>query len=343
MNLPSYEFLSAPLWLVTTLHLLTLALHLLAMNFVLGGAIVVLFAALRGGAKSPALRRLTGLFPVAMSATVTLGVAPLLFLQLVYPRQAYAAAIVSGWYWLLVVAVVLVSYAAFYVTADRSERSGTVSVLPLLVAVAGLVYVSIAYGSIFAMAERPDLIRELYAKDQSGLVWNPAAGDYLLRWLHMVLGAVTLGGFFVALLGGDDAGTYRLGKTFFVSGMALGSLVGIAYLVSLMPIMAALMRTPAAWALTAAIVLLLGAMHLFFKRKFVASGAALFLALLGMVYVRHVVRLLRLAGQFDPSAWPVAPQWGPFFLFLVCFVLALGVLAYMLRLFFGAPRQASAG
>jgi hypothetical protein len=34
----------------------------------------------------------------------------------------------------------------------------------------------------------------------------------------------------------------------------------------------------------------------------------------------------------------VAPQWSPFILFLICFALMIAVLAYLLRLFFGASR-----
>ncbi len=37
MSLPDYNFLPGPLWLITVLHVLTLGLHLIAMNFVLGG------------------------------------------------------------------------------------------------------------------------------------------------------------------------------------------------------------------------------------------------------------------------------------------------------------------
>ncbi len=342
MTLPNYEFLSAPLWLVTTLQLLTLALHFVAMSFLLGGVILVVHGAMRGRGDAPTLLRLTRLFPSAMAATVTLGVAPLLFLQLVYPRQAYAAAIVSGWFWLMVVAAALIAYAALYLCAAKSEKSGRVNVPPLLLALVGMMYVSIAYGSIFAMAERPDLIRELYAKDQSGLVWNPAVGDYFLRWLHMVVGAVTVGGFFVGMLGRDDAEIYRVGNSFFVVGMTLGSLLGIAYLLSLLPILAAFVRSPAIWGLFAAILLSLGSLHFFFRKNFPVAGAMLFVSVFGMVYARHTVRLLKLAGQFDPSTWRVAPQWGPFVLFLVCFVTALAVVAYMLRLFFGANARTEA-
>jgi hypothetical protein len=334
MTLPNYEFLSAPLWLITTLHLLTLSLHLVAMNFLLGGVIVVVQGVMRGRAHQPALARWTQLLPTAMAATVTLGVAPLLFVQLVYPRQAYAAAIVSGWFWLLIVAAVIVVYTALYVAAARSEKPGKIRLPALLVALIGLLYVSIAYSSIFAMAERPDLIHQLYAKVQSGLVWNPETGDYLLRWLHMVLGAVTVGGFCVAALNRDDAEMYQTGKSFFVFGMALGAVVGLAYLVSLAPYLVALMHTLAIWALMAAIVFALGALHFFFAKNLAASGAMLFVSLFGMVYVRHTVRLVKLAGQFDLGSWRLAPQWGPFLLFLVCFVAALATMTYMLQLVF---------
>lgn len=336
MNLPDSAFLSAPLWLVTALHLLTLTLHFAAMNFLLGGLILAVYAGLRKRWDEPALLGLARLFPSAMAATVTLGVAPLLFLQLVFPRQAYAAAITSAWFWLLVVVAVIVAYYALYRAAFRGERTGRASLPALALALAGLVYVSLVYSSVFSMAEQPPLIRDLYAADASGWVWNPDVSSYAARWLHMVLGAITVGGFCVALLGRDSPAVRRLGTRFFVAGLLLASAAGVAYLVTLRPILPAFMRSPAAWALTAAILLALGALHPFRKGRFWLAGLMLFAAMLGMVYARHAVRLLHLAGQFDPASWRIAPQWGPFALFLVCFVLMLAALAYMLRLFFTA-------
>jgi hypothetical protein len=328
MKLPDYEFLSAPLWLVTALHLLTLTLHFVAMNFLLGGVIIVLHAALRRRWDDPTLLKFLRLFPAAMAATVTLGVAPLLFVQLVYHRQVYSAAIVSGWFWLNVITAVIIAYYALY------RAAGKVSVPALVLALTGLVYVSLVYSSVFSMAERPNLIHDLYGKNQAGTVFNPAAGDYVLRWLHMILGALTVGGFFVGMLGRNEPITYQTGKQFFVGGMVLASLAGMAYLLSLLPILPAFMRTPAIGVLTVAVLLSLGALHFFFQKNFCASGTMLFISMLGMVYARHTVRLLKLAGQFDPASWRVAPQWGPFVMFLICFVIALGVVAYMLWLFF---------
>jgi hypothetical protein len=309
------------------------------MNFLIGGIIIALYAAVRKRWDDPTLLKFARLFPVAMAATVTLGVAPLLFVQMVYHRQVYSAAIVSGWFWLMIVFVVIIAYYALYRAAFQGEKTGKVSKAALCLALIGLVYVSISYSSVFSMAENPKLIQSLYAQDQSGLVWNPDVGDYLLRWLHMMLGAVTVGGFFVGMLGRNQPETCRVGKEFFVGGMVLASLLGVAYLLSLHDYLAAFMRTTAIWGLTLGVVLSLGSLHFFFKKSFWVSGAMLFVSMLTMVHARHTVRLLKLSGQFDPAAWRIAPQWGPFLMFLICFVVALGVVAYLLRLFLAAKKS----
>jgi hypothetical protein len=340
MTLPDYHFISAPLWLITTLHVLTLSLHFAAMNFIVGGVLIVLFGNFPDRWQDPTVRKFIKLFPTAMAATVTLGVAPLLFLQLVYPRQVYSAAIVSGWFWMMVVPAAILAYYLFYGAAfsgkDGASKPGGLLFLALLAAI----YVSLVYSSVFSMAERPDLIQKLYAQRQTGLMWNPDVGDYLLRWLHMILGAVTVGGYFVGLLGKDNPAAAVAGKRFFLAGFVLSSLAGLAYLFSLGKYLPVFMRTPAVWSLTFGILLGLGAMHLFFTRKYGISGVLLFLSLLSMVINRHYVRLIKLEGQFDPAAWRVQMQWSPFLLFLVCFVICLVTLWYMLSLFFRSQKPA---
>jgi hypothetical protein len=184
------------------------------------------------------------------------------------------------------------------------------------------------------MAERPDLMQKLYAARQDGFMWNPEAGDYLLRWAHMILGALTVGGFFVGMLGQHNPAAYLAGKRFFLWGFILASLAGMAYLVSLGKYLAAFMHTPAVWSLFFGILLGLGAMHLFFTRKFRISSVMLFLSLLSMVINRHYVRIIKLEGHFDPASWRVQTQWSPLLLFLVCFVICAGLVWYMLVLFF---------
>ena len=328
MNLPSYEFLSAPVPLVILLHLVTLSLHFLAMNFLLGGLLIVIMAAIKKSWDDPTLIKFVRWLPIAMAATVTLGIAPLLFLQLMFHRQAYAAAIVSGWFWLFVPGAVIVAYYALYRASLVGEKTGKLCLPALLIALAGGLYISLVYSSVFTMVEHPQQIHDLYAADQSGWVWNPAQHDYLLRWLHMILGALAVGGYWVGALGKNSPVAYRTGKQSFIVGVVFAAISGTAYLLTVPD----LMHTRAIWALLVGIVLTLGSLHLFFKKKFCISGVMLFVSILMMTYARHMVRLLRLNPGYRPDSLHVAPQWGPFVMFLICFVVVLGVVAYMVRL-----------
>jgi hypothetical protein len=334
MTMPDSSFLSAPLWLFTILHILTLSLHFLAMNFVVGGIIVVVFGGFSDRWKDPTVQRFIRLFPTAMALTVTMGIAPLLFVQVVFPHQIYSAAIVSGWYWLFIVPAVLVSYYSLYRASFAIRRETGKPLLPLLLALCATIFVSLVYSSVFSMAENPDLIRRLYAQNQAGTVFNPEIGDYILRWAHMILGAITVGGFLVGFVGRDNPGAFVVGKKFFLVGFVLASLAGMAYLMTLGPYLAAFMRTPAVWSLMIGILLGLGSMHLFFTRKFNLAASLLFPSLVSMVINRHYVRLLKLQGKFDPASWKVETQGFPLVLFLGCFVIAVVAVWYMTALFF---------
>ena len=334
MSLPDYNFLSAPLWLITSLHILTLSLHFAAMNFLVGGIIIIVWGKFKNRWDDPTVQLFVQLFPSAVAATVTLGVAPLLFLQLVNHRQVYSASIVSGWFWLLVIPAMIAGYYLMYGAAFSKKGSGSGKAVWLTIALMLFLYVSIVYSSVFSMAERPDEIKRLYAEDQSGLQFNPEVGDYLLRWLHMIFGAITVGGFFVGLLGRNNEQAFRVGKGFFLWGMIFASVVGTAYLLSLDEYLRGFMRSPAIWSLTVGILLFSGAIHFFFKRRFLPSSIMLFTSLVTMVINRHYVRLLKLGGQFEPSSLPVSPQWSVFAMFLVCFIAAMGAVWYMLRLYF---------
>jgi hypothetical protein len=338
VNLPDSEFLAAPLWLVTLLHLLTFTMHLAAMNFLLGGVMVTLVAAVGRRWDSKTLQMVMRTFPPAMAATVTLGVAPLLFLQLVYPRQVYAAAIVSGWFWLGVIGAVILAYYALYYGVFKGESTGRARPLVLIITLLGMLYVSAVYSSVFALAERPAAIHDLYAGAQEGTVWNPSLKDYGMRWLHMITGGVTIGGFCMAVVGRERKEVFTLAEGFFIGGMALAFVTGLGYLAMLGDELVLFMRSPGIWAIMLGVLLSLGSLHFFFKKRLLAAGIMLFISLFAMVYARHALRLVRLAGDFDPASWRVATQWSPLILFVVCFVIMLVVVGYMLKLALPARR-----
>jgi hypothetical protein len=338
MNLPDYNFLSAPLWLVYILHIVTFTLHLIAMNFLVGGLIIILFGKVEDKWNNSVVQKFVKMFPNAMAATVTFGVAPLLFLQLLYPKQVYSAAIVSAWFWLMVVVAAIVSYYFLYAASfgAKSNKTGTYLTLAFI----GFLYISFIYSSVFSLVERPVEIARMYEANQSGTIINTQFGSYIFRWFHMLLGAVTIGGFFVGLLGRNDEKIFSIGKNFYLWGMVSAMAVGLIYMFTLGEMLILFMRSLGIWTITLGLLLSLGSLHFFFKKKFLSAGLMLFISLLAMVITRHVLRLLYLDGYLNLESIKFEPQWSIFILFLICFVLAIVLVWYMLKLFFAKEETA---
>jgi len=334
MNLPDYNFLSAPLWLVTLLHVVTLTLHFVAMNFIFGGTMVLLLSRLDDKWQQSAVKKYVKLLPTVMAVTITFGVAPLLFLQSTYHRLVYSAAIVSGWFWLLIIVVAIIAYSFFYGSAFSIDKASGRLNSYLTVAVVGLLYISLAYSSIFALAERPDLMGAVYMSSQCGCAVNPDVGSYLFRWLHMIFGTLMVGGYFVGLLGRDTPSVYDTGRRAYLVGIVTAMAAGLVYLFTLGDYLLPFMRSLGIWTVTIGLLLSLGSLHFFFKKKFLPTGIMLFASMLLMVASRHVLRLVRLDGRWDPSTIPVQPQWSVFIVFFVCFLLTVALVAYLLHLYF---------
>lgn len=334
--LPDYDILPGPLWLIVTLHLLTLTLHFVAMNFMLGGIVIVLFGRIENRWQNPVVRRYLKLFPSLMAATVSIGVAPLLFAQLTYGGPVYAASIVSAWLWLLIPLVAMIGYYFLYGSAFAKEGNPRVKVW-VSVALLCLLYVSLVYSSVFSMAERPEVQKAVYEGNPSGFALNPNVGDWIWRWLHMVTGAVTVGAFLVGVLGRNDEQVFKAAKRFMLGGLILASVTGVLYLLTLGDHLRPFMKSSGIWTMTVGIVLSLGMLHFFFKKKFWGAGAMIFVSLGAMVLTRHALRLVVLPEAQNPSTLyegKVVPQWDVFGIFLACFLVALYLVYWMLKTYF---------
>jgi hypothetical protein len=185
----------APLLLVDALHGLTFVLHTAAMNVMVALAFV-LATARRD--ETDLQRTAAGLLPAAFSLTITLGVAPLLFLQLVHGERFYASSIQMAWPWIGVLFVLMAAYYAAYAAAGRLETgrpaARALRVLPL----AGLLVFSFVLAANVSLSEHPEV---LAAQPAPG--WNLALGatNAPLRWAHEILGAVAVGSLALFVLG----------------------------------------------------------------------------------------------------------------------------------------------
>ena len=95
------------------------------MNLVLGGTLIALSTRLTGGHRDACARRalpaFTAALPTLMAATITFGVAPLLFLQVLYGRAFFASAVLMAWLWLAVIPLLLCGYYAAYRAAHHAS------------------------------------------------------------------------------------------------------------------------------------------------------------------------------------------------------------------------------
>jgi hypothetical protein len=106
------------LWLA--LYLVTFALHAVFVSYVAAGTGYALVAALRRSA-DPIAARTRDWLPFMLGAGITAGVAPLLFVQLLYQRRFYTANLLLGPRWGAVVPALIVGFYALYL-AKASER-----------------------------------------------------------------------------------------------------------------------------------------------------------------------------------------------------------------------------
>ena len=97
----SMAALPAPFWFVQFFKCLGFTLHAVPMNLWYAGLLVALWLHLRGNEHARRFAgRLLQQMPVIVAIGVNLGVVPLLFVQLAYPKVFYPATILMAWFWL---------------------------------------------------------------------------------------------------------------------------------------------------------------------------------------------------------------------------------------------------
>src|ERR1700681_3984086 len=92
--------LPAPIWLFKLLHIVTLSLHFVAVEMLLGGLLLAVILSLFPSSIPPqaAARALASPLPVSMTSVSNLGVPPLLFAQVLYGRALYTSSVLIGAY-----------------------------------------------------------------------------------------------------------------------------------------------------------------------------------------------------------------------------------------------------
>ena len=355
--------LPGPVWLFTALLLVVFTLHLLAMNSALGGGLWALWNYLRGrhGGHEYSRRlanELAGMLPVFLAFTVTLGVAALLFLQVLYGNFFYTSSILIGALWIAVIPLVIVAYYGYYYFSNVAEKSTGIAGCVLAISVCVLLAIGFIYVNNLTLMQSPGGWLGMYRAHPNG--WNLNLGDHTVvpRYLHMVNGALAVFSAILAAFGlrkmktDEGYGRWLMQRSAVVFALCTGLqfLIGM-WLLLVIPrdIILSLLRNPLAGgvfgvalmaSIAAMLLILLGSMAPRPSAMVRAGFGATLVTLFMMVGLRYLLRIEYLKPYSDLSALPVHPQVGVIVLFLLLFVGGLATVGYMLWLVARAGKPA---
>jgi hypothetical protein len=334
--------LPAPYWVFKLLLIVTFFLHILAMNFLVGGGLMALatkWRAKNGKDDHRMFFDIAKKLPVLLPATVTLGVAPLLFVQVLYGQFFYTSSIVIAWPWFLVLVFLTIAYYGLYYTSfqsgQRVGRAGGVLLGSMILILA----IGFIYSNNLMLSQTPSRWGGKYFANPTGWNLNLTEPTLIPRYLHFMVAAVAMGGLllvFMALANWKRDTPYARqllqygGKTFLYATMAQ-IVVGVVFLVSLPQQMRMLFMGNNPMATGLLLVGFVGGVGTIFLmsnavRKENIRVAAYYVpaitavTILCMVVMRDILRDAYLSSYFHPDQFVVKTQWQVFPLFLVLFL-----------------------
>ena len=335
------------------LHLLltvTTFLHFVAMNIMLGAGFIAFAAPFRHGDRvMPLNGHIARTLPYTIAFTINLGVAPLLFLQVLYGQFLYTSSILMAVYWLSIVGILIVSYYAAYIYRLMDDR-GSLGRLFIGAAVLLLLAVSLLFSNNVSLMQMPQVWTEYFA-DRTGWLLNFSDPALLPRYLHFMASAVAVGGLAIALYfeirkrrGAADGDEWiRMGCNWFTVATIINFAFGFWFLGAL-PEAAYNPATPVGKMF---VILVIGSVATIVPAVVYAQTARIIPAtawtlvtVLLMTVARDLLRLTYLKPYFSLGDLPYVPQYSPFIIFLLAFIGGIYLVGWMLKTVWNAKEAA---
>jgi hypothetical protein len=358
--------LPAPLWLFKLLHIVTLSLHFVAVEMLLGGLLLAAVLSLFRGSPhaSVAARALARRLTVVMTYVINLGVPPLLFAQVLYGRALYTSSVLIAVYWIAIVPALMLTYWLLYRFTARLDAGKSAWWVGLI---AWLVAGSIArtLTTNMTLMLRPEIWRSMYSASAMGKFLPHGDPTLTPRWLLMLAGGMFVAGLWLVYLAARSTFHADQKKYMAALGGKLAALFGIVYLFA--GIWAARMQPEvvrdglahhplyrfaglAGYGWLALVViciaagLVAGFAHITAGWFAWTSTLSVVLAEIMFTVYRDGVRDLTLLSKgFNVWDRAVATNWGVVALFLVLFVAALGVIGWLVSVVARAEKTIEGG
>jgi len=330
-------------WLKVLL-ITTFTAHILLMNIMLGSAIIAFISGINRQTDSSLIylqKEISQKNTFIIAFTINFGVAPLLFLQVLYGNFFYTSSILMAVYWLSVIFLLITAYYAAYIYKFNFESLGrtrkyAAGLTALLLLVTGFLYTN----NMTLMLVPGSWSR--YFTDPSGTILNLSEPTLFPRFFHFVIASIAVSGLFIAItwqrkkkngVSHSDINITR-GMKYFTYATLVQFCDGIWLLISLpRDIILLFMGGDIVHSAVFLAGLFAGLTSLVFgfvKKVWPAAWATI-ISIIFMVIIRDMVRTAYLKPYFAVENLKTIYQYSPMIMFLAAVVVSTVVIIYIIR------------
>jgi len=331
----------------------TFFLHILLMNVMFGSAFIALVSHLRAPAEArPCTLEISQKLPFTIAFAVNLGVAPLLFVQVLYGHLFYVSSLLMAVFWLSIMVLLIAAYSLAYVYKYRFAELAGWRVLVAGLITACLLAIAFFFTNNLTLMQTPAAWSR-YFDQPGGLLLNFADPTLWPRYLHFMVSAIAIGGLALAAFfswqhrrGVAAAGPWvAYGCRWFGSATLVNLAIGLWFLLALpagMLTLATGLGRLFLLILAGGVALALVAVNLSFAQRVRPALACALGTLALMIGARSLLRTMMLA-PFSLDQLAVVPAYGPMVLFFLFLAGGLALIGWMVRSALRCPPEGEVG
>lgn len=349
--IPTLEAIPAPAWLFLVLDVALFLLHILLINILLGGSLIAFFTRKKGqenAVESRLIGAVADKIPTTFALGVNLGVAPLLFVQVIYGNLFYSSSILLGVYWILIIPLLIMAYYGSYIHIKKYHNyllsQVAIGITALIALYIGFIQVN--NNTLMIQPEK----WSAYFSNRGGTILNWSDPTLIPRYLHFVIASIAIAGIFMSLVWDwrqrqnsvDPGEKVHTGLKIFAYATVAQVVIGLWFLLALPnDYMLAFMgrNLPATIFFMLGFLAGIGCIATAFAGKLRPTVIMLLVTMVAMIITRAFLREMYLAGKHSIGSLELVPQYGVMTLFFIILLIGLASVGYMLKAGFSGDRE----
>ena len=318
-------------------------IHILLVNIMIGTGAISLITILKKKAANPLARDVARKLPAVIALAINMGVAPLLFLQLLYGQFIYVSSTLMAVFWISAVGLLIIAYTNAYYYKTRFDALST-GARAFFLGAAVLLFVSIGFilsNNMTLMIQPASWFR--YFTRPDGFLLNLKDTVLWPRYLHFLTASLAVGGLFIAVVWtlkkqkgiAESDANIQLGMRWFTGATLAQLLVGFWFQMSLPREIIHLFLGDSALHTSVfafAMLLFIQTVSYGIRSRVWPAVASVSVLIAVMILMRDLVRTAYLKPYFHIRDLMVIQESGPMILFFVSLILVSGAILWVLRL-----------